>query len=176
MKSCPNCGYELNEGKFCVKCGQSLENPDTNNIQQDNSAQSEEVTNQNQVDYIPEQESAIQTQQTFEPQQYEAQQPSATTDNYQQGNYQQYNNYQNNQAPLNQKSKAVGLILNIILVGLGYAYVGKWGEGLVLLVVYLLLWFLGFLIFPIIIAIGLWIYSLIKTNEMIDKYNAGLPY
>lgn len=100
----------------------------------------------------------------------------------QNNNYQQYSNpgqaYNNQRViPQNKKSKAVGLILNIILVGLGYAYVGKWGEGIILLVVYILMWILGFMLFfPWIIALGLWVYSLIKTNDMIDKYNNGLPY
>ena len=65
----------------------------------------------------------------------------------------------------------------MLIVGLGYAYVGKWGEGIVLLVVYIIMFSLGFfLIFPWIIALGIWIYSLFKTNDMIDKYNQGLPY
>lgn len=66
---------------------------------------------------------------------------------------------------------------------MGYAYVGKWGEGFILLVIYTILIIFGFM--SLIIGIGflfllgaiiLWIYSLFKTNEMIDNYNAGLPY
>lgn len=90
---------------------------------------------------------------------------------------QQYNNYQQQNIPRNKKSKLVGLILNMLVVGLGYAYVGKWGEGIVLLVIYAIMFALGFvLLFPFVIALALWVYSLIKTNRMIDNYNAGLPY
>ena len=96
------------------------------------------------------------------------------------------NNFSNNNeynAPRNHKSKIVGLILNMLVVGLGYAYVGKWGDGLILFVIYTAL--IAFGILFLIIGIGLlfilgaiilWIYSLFKTNDMIDKYNAGLPY
>jgi len=96
------------------------------------------------------------------------------------------NNYSVNNTynqPLNKKSKIIGLLLNMFVVGLGYAYVGKWGEGFILLVIYTILIIFGFM--SLIIGIGflfllgaiiLWIYSLFKTNEMIDKYNAGLPY
>lgn len=96
------------------------------------------------------------------------------------------NNYSNNieyNAPRNHKSKIVGLILNMLVVGLGYAYVGKWGDGFILLVIYTALIAFGILFLVIGIgllfilgAIILWIYSLFKTNDMIDKYNAGLPY
>lgn len=99
---------------------------------------------------------------------------------------QSYGNFTNNNAydpPLNRKSKLVGLILNMLIVGLGYAYVGKWGDGLILLVIYsaLIAFGLLFLIIGIgflflIGAIILWVYSLFKTNQMIDNYNAGLPY
>lgn len=65
----------------------------------------------------------------------------------------------------------------MLVVGLGYAYVGKWGEDIVLLVIYLLMFALGFLlIIPWIITLAIYVYSLFKTNEMIDKYNQGLPY
>lgn len=103
--------------------------------------------------------------------------------NQQQPSYnQQFSNQQYRQ-PLNKKSKIIGLLLNIILVGLGYAYVGKWGEGFVLLILYILLVlfglilsFIGIGVLLLVFAFALWIYSLFKTNEMIDKYNAGVPY
>ena len=159
MKICSNCNTQnVDYANNCIECGAPLENNinDMNNLQNQNSNQ---IVNQN---------SNEQNVHHFS--------------NQQMGNNQQYNTpnqYQqfNNITPQNKKSKIVGLILNMIVVGLGYAYVGKWGEGIVLFVVYLLMWVLGlFLIFPFVIAFALWVYSLVKTNEMIDKYNAGLPY
>ena len=153
MILCPTCGKETKEGKFCSKCGEPLNN-EVNNIQ----------------------ENQIQKQQPQNIQQQETQnlQQNSYNQNYQNNNSFQENN---NVRPTNQKSKAVGIILNVILVGLGYAYVGKWGEGLIMLIIYMLMIFLGFfLFFPFIIALALWVYTLIKTNDMIDKYNQGLPY
>lgn len=127
---------------------------------------SENMPNLNQDSYNRWDNNQMQTQNYQTNQQYSKQ-----------NQYNQGYNQQTNRPPHNQKSKIVGLILNMLIVGLGYAYVGKWGEGIVLFVVYLLMWFLGFfLIFPFVIAFALWVYSLVKTNEMIDKYNAGLPY
>lgn len=165
MAKCPNCGYDKNQGKFCIKCGKQIINTENR----------EELVYNYQDNEVATQETTIEQQQVNTP---DYTQQNYNNYNNQQGNYHQFgNNQQNNQIPQNQKSKAVGIILNILLVGLGYAYVGKWGEGIVLFVVYLLMWFLGFLlIFPFLIAFALWVYSLVKTNEMIDKYNAGLPY
>ena len=164
MKTCPNCGYDKNQGKYCIKCGKQVIVENTENSVY--TYQNNEVVTQ---------ETSIEQQQVSQP---DYTQQDYNNYNNQQGNFNQYNNNpHNSQRPQNQKSKAVGIILNVLIVGLGYAYVGKWGEGIVLLVVYLLMWFLGlFLLFPFIIAFALWIYSLVKTNEMIDKYNAGLPY
>ena len=170
--NCPNCGQEA-EGKFCTNCGASLSNvnpADTLN-EENNYPQATEINN----NYNPNEQQ----------QQYTQNNTPQYTDNYNQANYNQntpqytdnYNqpNYNQNR-PLNQKSKAVGIILNLILVGLGYAYVGKWGEGIAIFAIYILCILFSFLIIPGIIAIILWIYTLIKTNEMIDNYNAGLPY
>lgn len=184
--NCPNCGQEA-EGKFCTNCGASLSNvnpADTLN-EENNYPKATEINN----NYNPNEQQ----------QQYNQNNTPQYTDNYNQANYNQanynqanynqanynqntpqytdnYNQPNNQNRPLNQKSKVVGIILNIILVGLGYAYVGKWGEGIVIFVVYILCVLFSVLIIPGIIAIILWIYTLIKTNEMIDNYNAGLPY
>lgn len=171
--NCPNCGEEA-EGKFCTKCGASLSNVNPANSlnEENNNPKAPEINNNNN----PNEQYQQQYNQNNTPQ---------YTDNYNQANYNQntpqygdnYNqaNYNPNR-PQNQKSKAVGIILNIILVGLGYAYVGKWGEGIVIFIVYILCLLFSVLIIPAIIAVILWVYTLFKTNEMIDKYNAGLPY
>lgn len=180
MALCPNCGEEAGEKKFCIKCGHPLSNTQTNDNTQNNlnkndipnvqeTSHQNNIPNQNTHEFSTntplQQNNQINNQQTYG-------QPMNQYGNYQQNNYQQ-----NQNMPQNQKSKIVGLILNMLIVGLGYAYVGKWGEGIVLLVIYSIMFFLGFaLLFPFIIALIIWIYSLFKTNEMIDKYNQGLPY
>jgi len=165
MKTCPNCNHEnVDYANNCTNCGHSFLQDADNNIEQEN---------------VPVENNYQETYNQNIPQNVQQNIPhnnNMNNQNYSNQN-QQYNNYNQQNVPRNKKSKIVGIILNIILVGLGYAYVGKWGEGLVLLVVYILMWILGFiLLFPFIIALALWIYSLIKTNDMIDKYNAGLPY
>lgn len=157
MKKCPNCNSEnIDQANACTQCGQFFESNIQNSVRQQNQ-------------YNPPQELNNSTNEHY----------FANNDFQQNNNYQQFNSqnqFQNN-SPQNKKSKIIGLILNMLVVGLGYAYVGKWGEGIVLLVVYLIMFFLGFmLMFPWIIALAIWIYSLFKTNEMIDKYNKGLPY
>ena len=101
----------------------------------------------------------------------------------QQQSYNQYTQDNYYHPPRNQKSKIIGLLLNMLVVGLGYAYVGKWGEAIILFITYCILIFFGILLSIIliglvfiIIALILWIYTLFKTNEMIDKYNRGEPY
>jgi hypothetical protein len=90
---------------------------------------------------------------------------------------------QNPNIPAKQKSKLVGFLLNFFVPGLGYGYVDKWKEGVMIFVAYFVLSFLGLILLIILIgaifllaAFILWIYSLIKTMDMIDKYNNGLPY
>ncbi|MBE6486119.1 MAG: hypothetical protein E7Z85_04665 [Methanosphaera stadtmanae] len=159
MKQCTNCN-SLNEdhANNCIQCGTPF-NKNFNSLEYQN----------NNVEVHRFENEQIQT--------YNNQEMQIPQQNYQQFNNQnQYQQFQNN-VPQNKKSKVVGLILNMLVVGLGYAYVGKWGEGIVLLVLYLLMFILGFLLLvPWIIALGLWIYSLFKTNNMIDKYNQGIPY
>ena len=91
-------------------------------------------------------------------------------------------NRQNN-VPVNQKSKAIGLLLNFIIPGLGYGYIDRWKDAIITFIAINVLAFLGGLLLIILIgvifiiaAIALWIYSFVKVNDMIDKYNAGLPY
>lgn len=159
MKSCPECNKDnVDYANHCSYCGYSFKQ-DSVNV----------VDGQDFPDKYNQQNLSNETN-------------MANADIQNNAYHQQYPTssqvYANQQVkPQNQKSKIIGLLLNIIVVGLGYAYVGKWGEGVVLLFVYLLMWILGFfLVFPWIIAIALWVYSLIKTNQMIDKYNNGIPY
>ena len=147
--------------------------PEQTPIQQEANTQPQQEYNQ-QYNQQQQQYNQVPQQQYNNPANTNQQMQNPYNNNYQNG----YNNYQQNQyqRPQNQKSKAIGLILNFIIVGGGYMYVGKWGEGIAILVIYIILLALAVLIFPLIIAIILWIYTLFKTNDMIDKYNAGMPY
>lgn len=185
MKECPVCNTQNNdEANVCMECGTRFEGAVQNSDNMVNNANSQEAKEYN----IPQNASNNNIKE------FQNTSPTVNTNQYQQNttqfnnpnqfqqnqNYHQFNNanqyQQQGNVPLNKKSKAVGLILNILLVGLGYAYVGKWGEGIVLAVIYIILLTFSVLIVPFILAVLLWIYSLFKTNQMIDNYNQGLPY
>jgi len=170
MIECPNCHQMTREGKFCMNCGHTL-NSESNNLQNQDNLQNNNENSRSYDNNIPTQNSNLQ--------QY--------NNNYQQNqNNQQYHTYNNQQnmynpanrnMPHDQKSKFLGIILNIIIPGLGYGYVNRWKEAIIFIIVYYFLWFLGFIIFiPWIINLIMWIYAIIKVNGMIDKYNNGLPY
>lgn len=113
--------------------------------------------------------------------------------NYQQQAY--------NQMPMNQKSKLIVLILHIIIPGLGYAYMGRWGKFIItpiaMFVTLVIRNFfnqtLNYMIYrggyepgiPLaeyiilglsLLMIGIWIYTLYNSITMVDKYNRGQPY
>lgn len=86
-------------------------------------------------------------------------------------------NQSNTTVAHNHKSKLLGFILNFFIPGLGYGYVDRWKDAIIFIVVYYVLWLLGFVLFFLwIITFILWIYVIFKVNGMIDKYNKGLPY
>lgn len=72
-----------------------------------------------------------------------------------------------------QKSTGLGIILSVICVGLGHLYAGLITKGLLLIVVYTVLWVLMFFTFFItaIIAIVIWIWAIYDTNKSINQYN-----
>ena len=117
---------------------------------------------------------------------------------YQQNNFQQATNYQ---MPRSQKSKLIVVILHILFPGLGYAYMNRWGKFLITPIAMFITavirsFFMGTLDYmirtdpyasgiwlaeDIVIGLGLliiiiWIYALINSIGMVDKYNKGLPY
>ena len=203
MVKCSKCGFDSQEGKFCIACGQPLGNIESqdysqnpkdekitfnnpngnfqNNLMDEDNYQN--ATNPVKKDYNPPQNNQSNTQ-------YNKPVPNNQQSNIPvQANTQIQNPYNNtgfNQqanVPINQKSKIVGFLLNFFVPGLGYGYVDRWKEGLMIFLANIVLTTLGwlFLIFLIgiiffIASFILWIYSLIKTMDMIDKYNKGLPY
>ena len=88
-------------------------------------------------------------------------------------------NYQQpiyNQMPMNKKSTLVAVILHVLLIGLGYAYMNKWGKFLVVLLIALFCVATIIFVIPAFILVILWIYVLIDTITMVNKYNNGEPY
>lgn len=71
-----------------------------------------------------------------------------------------------------EKSMVLGLILWFFLGGIGLAYAGRVGLGIVLFIVELVCGLLAFLIIPGIIAIIVWIIALVMTYNAIKENNA----
>lgn len=86
-----------------------------------------------------------------------------------------FNQYNQN-IPRNEKSVVVLVILHLILIGLGYAYVDKWGKFLAVLFCALICVFTIYLLIPALIMIILWIYALFDGISMVEKYNRGELY
>ncbi len=62
--------------------------------------------------------------------------------------------------------------INFFFPGGGHIYAGDSNKGIGLLITYIIAWALTpELIVPAIIVIGVWIYALVKTREVIDTYN-----
>lgn len=97
--------------------------------------------------------------------------------NYNVNNQNSYNNqptFPNNYQTIpKEKSVLIAIILHLFLTGLGYAYVDKWDKFIITFVATWICIFLTFLIIPIFIALGIWLYSLIDTIKMVERYNRG---
>ena len=81
-----------------------------------------------------------------------------------------------NQVPMNKKSVLVAIILHLLLVGLGYTYLNKWGKFLIVLIVEIFCALTSWLVIPAIIGLILWLYALIDCITMVGKYNNGEQY
>lgn len=100
--------------------------------------------------------------------------PQNQLSNFQNNQFNQQIQY--NQPPVNQKSGAITFILNLLLLGAGYAYVDKWGR---FLLTFFILWpiFVGIGLFTFFIpSILFWFYVVINTNTLVNKYNRGELY
>ena len=187
MVVCKNCGSETEAANYCGFCGQPLLD---SIIEENNKSFQVDITEQKKH-RIPFNDNQTNTQQnTFQNTYQQNTYQNNQYINYQHGNYQQQNsqqgsynndynrgyNYQQTNTVHYPKSQFLGIFLSIIIPGLGHIYVGKTVEGIILIVVWFILLILSFLIVPALIAFVIWIYAIIKTNDMIEKYNNGLPY
>lgn len=63
--------------------------------------------------------------------------------------------------------------LNFLFPGGGHIYAGETNNGVGLLIAYFIAWILTpVLILPGFIVFGIWVYAMLKSREVVDKYNA----
>lgn len=175
-KTCPNCGYENKDTGKCVICGENLYKEETNQNQFEDKRQNNNFNNYSDRQKI-----------NFKP---ASNTPNSNSNNrtYTQNNnppsgttYK--NNNQKNHPPQSrtvqkypQKNKTVGFIIGLILPGAGYCYIDQWEKGIILFLISIICFLLQWLLFPILILVGIWIYSLVDVDKKIELYNRGLPF
>jgi len=78
---------------------------------------------------------------------------------------------QNMYAP--QKSTGVGILLAFLIPGAGHLYAGKITEGIIILILFFVLFSVGwiFLFFTWIVALVVWIWNIYDANKKIKEYN-----
>lgn len=192
-KTCPNCGYENKDTEECVICGEKLYKEETNQSndiplkQKENNNQNQYEHNQQNNNFNNYSNNQNKNNINFKPNNNN---PNSNNNNrnYTQNNNPNFNtNYKNNKPnnhPQNshriqqyhQKNKTVGFIIGLVLPGVGYCYIDQWEKGIILFLSAFICFLLQWLIFPIIILIGIWIYSLVDVDKKIDLYNRGLPF
>ncbi len=195
-KTCPICGFENNhDDGYCNNCNSPLNGYQDNYqemrnepIQSEQNMYNDNQNNyNNEYDFNPEKHEQQNNQEYIPPnQQYNQQQPNQQYNqqyNQQQAN-QQYDPNQPNQQvnnypeQTNKKNKYIGFILNIIVPGLGYAYISQIRRTIVFVVVAVLsLILMGIFIdsYMSVIALMLfvfcYIYPIIDVNNRISHIN-----
>lgn len=71
-----------------------------------------------------------------------------------------------------EKSMVLGMILAFFLGGIGLAYAGRVGLGVVLFIVEIICACIAFLVIPAFIAFIIWIVALVLTYKTIKENNA----
>ncbi len=168
MMKCPNCGKINPNSYVCIYCGTSLSKFDSNDDVINITAEKSDDASSENINKNSNQQNKYQKQ-------YEQQ-------NYQQNKINQNNNYNSNQQnfqqsqdtkPMNKKNKAVTFVLSFFLPGIGYCYIDKWAEGLIIFLIEIFLFCIFWLIFPIFISFVIWLYSLIDSYNKTEQYNRG---
>jgi TM2 domain-containing membrane protein YozV len=83
------------------------------------------------------------------------------------------NNYRYDSRPrdVEIKSTGLGILLSFLLPGLGHLYAGKINKGLVILIVYVIMWAASYFIIPLFVAFILWIWAMVDVYGIIKEYN-----
>lgn len=74
----------------------------------------------------------------------------------------------------NKKELWIALLLNFLIPGAGHIYAGKQSPGIPLLIASVVCVVLSGLILPLLPLLGIWIYALATTREVIEEYNRQL--
>jgi len=69
------------------------------------------------------------------------------------------------------KNPAVHLLVSVFFPGVGTMMNGRVGKGLAILVGYFVCWLLFLLVFPLLIAFGIWVYGLVDAYQGAKKWN-----
>lgn len=193
MVKCKICGFENDDlSMVCLQCGNKLADVSSSN---ENISHSQVDTKQNRnqpikqtyQEYGNQQTSQEENNQTnYQQQSYHYQD---NQQNYQQENNQQYDYQSNNQQYNNNpefdsnnmrydvKSPLLAVIFGLIISGGGYMYLGKWGDGFLMLILVMILDIIGLFTvgIGIIIALIFQLYGIYDSYQKVKLYNEGKP-
>lgn len=177
MTKCPKCGFENSGNSICIQCGMQLNKEETkpsSNQQVNTNNNYQEQTNQNQYN----QNQYDQNQMNYN--QVDANNPHyyPTSNNNQENNYQnnQYQQpqgqyYQNPADNINYKSPALAAFFGIFLSGGGYIYLGRWADGILMIILCIILGFFTWGIGSFILAV----YGIYDSYKKAKIHNKGQP-
>lgn len=201
MIKCKICGFENdNSSKVCLQCGNKLayvssSNENISHPQVDIKQNIDQPIKQTYHEYGNQQTSQEENNQTNYQQQgyqyHDNQQNYQQETNQQydyQSNNQQYEQYNNQQYTSNQefdsdnmrydiKSPLLAVIFGLIISGGGYMYLGKWGDGFLMLILVMILDIIGLFTvgIGIIIALIFQLYGIYDSYQKVKLYNEGKP-
>ncbi|RAP44039.1 hypothetical protein [uncultured Methanosphaera sp.] len=193
MVKCKICGFENDESSMvCLQCGNKLadvsnSNDNISHSQVDTKQNNDQPIKQTYQEYGNQQTSQEENNQTnYQQQSYHYQE---NQQNYQQENNQQYDYQSNNQQYNNNpefdsnnmrydvKSPLLAVIFGLIISGGGYMYLGKWGDGFLMLILVMILDIIGLFTvgIGIIIALIFQLYGIYDSYQKVKLYNEGKP-
>jgi TM2 domain-containing membrane protein YozV len=78
-------------------------------------------------------------------------------------------------APIPLKNAGIAAVLAFLWAGLGHIYLGQIGKGIMFMLVYIILWVIGFLtFFGLILPFIFWIWQLYDAYTKANEYNASV--